>query len=324
MSESSYAYAFGRVRALETELMDSTQIKRMIDARTAQDALKTLSETSYGSYLPDSPDIPDIEKALIEELKKTYEIVRNISPQREITDLFELQYDIHNLKILLKSEITGISFDELLIPLGREGPESLAEALEGDLKAVSPFIGQTIEKARIIYGDTKDFQKVQFFLDREHARLLHQGFLKIPFLTQFFMLKIDLENIRNAIRAHRVGLPFEDIFLPGGSYPVAFFTEIKDQPAEYFMEKTRNRDYAEVVTEGLTQYQKIGSLSLYEKNTDDFLMNYMKKAKFYSLSIEPVAGYLFAKEREVRILRQILIGKMKHIDVTQRVSEVYE
>ena len=324
MSESSYAYAFGRVRAMEKGLIDSVQIKRMVDARTAQDALKTLTETSYGSHLPEKPDIPDIEKALLEELVRTYEIVRKISPQKEVTDLFELKYDIHNLKILLKSEITGTAFDDLLIPLGKEGPENLKAALEGDLKAISHEITQLVVRARKIFEETGDFQKVQFFLDREHARLIHRGFSQIPFLVQFHAMKIDLENIRNALRTHRVGIPFEDVFLPGGSYDLRFFTDFKDQPAEYFIEKTRNRDFAGVVSEGLARYQETGSLSLYEKNTDDFLMNYMKKAKFYSLSIEPVAGYLFAKEREVRILRQILIAKMKNIDVIERVSDVYE
>ena len=60
----SHAYAFGRVRALEVALIDTAQLKRMVDARTADDALKVLSETPYGSYLPEHPDIPDIEKAI--------------------------------------------------------------------------------------------------------------------------------------------------------------------------------------------------------------------------------------------------------------------
>jgi V/A-type H+-transporting ATPase subunit C len=319
----SHAYAFGRVRALEVGLIDATQMKRMLDARTADDALKIISETPYGAYLPENPQIPDIEKAIIEELKKTYELSRKISPQREITDLFEVKYDMHNVKILLRSEITERSLSHLLIPLGREGPENIKAALNGDLKAVSPEMQHVLSRARALYEETEDFQKVQFFLDKERSRILRTGFEGSPFLEEFYAIKVDLENIRNFLRAQKFNLDFEDVFLPGGNLDLKFFGEAKEA-AEYFIEKTRSKDYAFVVSQGLADYEEEKSLVSYEKLTEDFLMQHMKKAKYYSLSIEPLAGYLFAKEREARIVRQILISKMKGIDVTDRVSEVYE
>ncbi|MBU6997403.1 MAG: V-type ATPase subunit [Theionarchaea archaeon] len=324
MTGSKYAYAFGRIKALEVGLIDASQLKRMIDARTAQDAVKIVAETPYGSYLSENPDIPDIERAILQELERTYQIIAKISPDKAITDLLQLKYDIHNLKIILKSQITGHDLSHLLVPLGREGPVALRAACDGDMKAVSPEIAHVIQKSLSLYQESGDFQKVQFFLDREHSRLLSEGLATTPFLQKYSAYAVDLENIRNFIRAEKMGIKFAEVFLSGGTLALASFSEIKDQAADYFMESTRNSDFASVVHEGLTAYQETGSLARYETLVDNFLMEYMKKAKTYSLSLEPVIGYLFAKEREAKVVRQILISKMKGIEVTGRVSDVYE
>lgn len=323
MTESSYAYAFGRVKALEVDLLTTAQIKRMTDAHTAEDALKVLSESPYSTHLPERPDIPEIEKAILRELEETYEIVKKISPNKEVIGLFELKYDIHNIKILLKSEISKKQLSHLLIPLGREGIDNLRAAFDGDLKAVSSDIADIIENSRQLYEETGDFQRVQFFLDREHTNLIERGFKGHSFLEEFFTIRIDLENIRNFMRVQKTAIEFEEVFLPRGNFDIKFFEEIRDQPAEFFVEKTRNKDFANVVSEGLKAYQMTGSLAKYEKLAEDFLMQYMKKAKLYSLSIEPLVGYLFAKEREASLVRQILISKIKGIDIQDKVGEPY-
>ncbi len=319
---SEYAYAFGRVKALEVSLINSSQVKRMIDARTAQDVFKIIAETPYGVLLPENPRIPDVERAILAELKRTYEIIRKISPKREITDLFEVKYDIHNMKIFLKEKITGKSLSHLLIPLGREGPESLKAAFQGNLKAVSSQMAAILVKAETL-SDAKDFQKVEFFLDREHAHLFGEKFRDYPFLKKFFALKIDLENIRNFLRAQRAGLDFEEIFLPCGNFDLKFFTDAKDQPVTYLAEKTENTAVAFIV-EGIQHYEETGSLAFYEKRAQDFLMECMRKARFYPLSVEPLVCYLYAKEREAAVVRQIIISKLKGVEVRDRVGEVYE
>lgn len=318
----SYEYAFGRIKALEVHLLDSTQMKRLSDAKSAEDALKLFHETVYGAQLPETPRISDVEKAILYELRKTYEIICTISPERDVTDLFELKYDIHNMKVLLKSEASGKSLSHLVIPLGREGAEKIQAALKGDVKAVPPKMYALLVRARSLYEETKDFQKVQLFLDREHARMLEEGFSTSEFLRKFFSHKMDLENIRNYFRAKNAGVDFEDVFLPGGEVTMAFFKEANAQPVEYFIEKTKNADFAGVVAEGLSSYEDTHSLSVYEALSEDFLMQYMKKAKFLPPSVECVVGYLYAKEREAALVRHVILSKM--LGIRGRVGEVYE
>ncbi len=52
---------------------------------------------------------------------------------------------------------------------------------------------------------------------------------------------------------------------------------------------------------------------LLEKSFDDLLLEMIKSAKYLSFGIEPVLGFLIAKELEIKNLRQILIGKLRHV-----------
>ena len=42
---------------------------------------------------------------------------------------------------------------------------------------------------------------------------------------------------------------------------------------------------------------------------DDFLLSFVKGLKVEPHGIEPVIGYLLAKENEIRIIRIIMVGK---------------
>ena len=49
-SNDQYAYAVGRVRAMETRLLDRSKIDRMVEAKSAEEALKVLGESEYAEY----------------------------------------------------------------------------------------------------------------------------------------------------------------------------------------------------------------------------------------------------------------------------------
>ena len=68
------------------------------------------------------------------------------------------------------------------------------------------------------------------------------------------------------------------------------------------------------------------NLPFLESEIDDFLLDKIKKAKAIPLGIEPLVGYLLAKEREVMNLRLILSGKENKLPVEtvrRRLRDVY-
>ena len=96
IDSSQYAYATGRIRALETRLIGAGRLNRYLEARSAEDIGRLLIENGY-------PAASDPERSLNLELESTYELIRKLSPGPDIVDTLMLARDFHNLKVMLKS-----------------------------------------------------------------------------------------------------------------------------------------------------------------------------------------------------------------------------
>ncbi len=317
---SEYAYSFGRVRALEAHLLDKLQFKRMAEAKTASEVIKILSETVYA--IPEDADVPVIEEVLQKELYNVYDLAQHISPQKSITDLIQMKYDFHNAKAILKSEITSREPAHLM-PLGVVDTEKLKKAFKERIKDLPSPLAHAVEKARLKYEETGDTQVIDFVMDAEYVSAVLAHCEDIPFLKEFFRFKIDLENIRTFIRCQRFNLDFEQAYIKGGTIDVKTFLGFKGEPVETIISAVQTRKYSHIVEEGLKNYEETKTLTVYEKRTEDFLIEYLKKAKMAALTIEPLIGYILAKEREVKQVRLVLLGKLKGIDVEKRMSDPY-
>ena len=67
--------------------------------------------------------------------------------------------------------------------------------------------------------------------------------------------------------------------------------------------------YAPLLAEGWQAYQKEGLLYGMERLMDRFLQRHLDLARFQPFGLGAVWAYLMAKEREVRLIRLILVGK---------------
>jgi V/A-type H+-transporting ATPase subunit C len=317
---SKYAYSFGRVRALEAALIDKAQFKRMAEAPTATEAAKILSETAYADI--EGADIPTMEKVLQEELRRVYDLAQHISPRKEITDVLQMKYDFHNAKVLLKAEVASRE-PAYLVPLGIVEIEYLKKAFKERIKDLPVPLARAVEKARLRYEETGDTQIIDFVMDSEYVQTLLEYSEEYPFLREFFQMKIDLENIRNFVRCQRFGMDFAKVYLEGGTIDLKTFETSRGESLETLSHAVQTRNYSQVVEEGLKQYEETQQLTLYEKLTEDFLIEYVKRAKMVTLGIEPLLGYILAKEREVKQIRLILLGKLKGVDIEKRMSDPY-
>ena len=98
----------------------------------------------------------------------------------------------------------------------------------------------------------------------------------------------------------------------------------------FHIENIHNRlaatDYGNIIREGIEYYKSHNSLALLEKNIDNFIMDYMKKAKTIPFGIEPIIGYLYAKENEIKLLRIIMVGQLNNVPpevIRERLRDSY-
>ena len=319
MSENKYLYSVTRIRALETKLLDKTKIERMIEARNADEIIKILYETEYASSISEMKDNEDYETVLSKELSNTYELLSEISPVPELTNLFLLRYDIHNLKTLLKSSYLGEDSDTLLSSIGTIPLNRLKGMVkEKDFRDLDPILKECVEGIIGEFTVNPDPQLIDVTLDKCLYNLMYKSARdnKSSYLMDYISKQIDLINIKSLVRVKAMGYGrdfLKKVILENGKLDYAFFNDMFDETLEALIEKLAFKDYGKVVEEGISNYIKTNSLTKFEKLSDDFIFELAKKGKYVAFGIEPLVGYLMAKENEAKIIRMLMVGKINEI-----------
>ena len=109
-------------------------------------------------------------------------------------------------------------------------------------------------------------------------------------------------------------LVLRDVLIPGGRIDRKLYLDTIDGPLDAFSGALRYTAYSSLV-EGIENFRNTGMLTRLEKMSDNYIMEYAKKSRFIAFGIEPLVGYLIAKENEMRNLRIIMVGKINGIPV---------
>lgn len=331
IDDTIYGYAVARVKAMETRLLDQSHFERMINSSNTDEALKVLSETVYSAALAELEDAYNFEDILGDELSYTFNTVLNISPVPELIGMLALRYDVHNLKVLFKAKFLGVKSD-LLIPVGSMELSKLEHAVSEDNYLFLP--GKLRRAANNINEDfmlNRDPQIIDLILDQvlfEQLMDSARGY-DSRFLEGLFVRQIDLTNLKTLIRIKRMGLNRDfltRVLLPNGSISVHKLTAMIEEPVESLISLLAISDYAELVSEGVREWSEKGSASLLEKLSDNFITAYLKEGKWVPFGIEPLVGYLWAKEIEIKNIRIVLVGKINKLpakSIRERMRDVY-
>lgn len=331
IDDTIYAYAVGRTRALETRLLDRARFDRMIEAASAEEALKILAESDYANAVAELADIHDFEAMLSAELKETFDLILKISPKPEFISIMTLRYDVHNLKVLFKAKYLGIKSD-LLIPVGSLELDKMEYAVaEEDFRDFPEKLRRAAEKISEDFLINRDPQVIDLLLDQVlYDQLISLARAnKINFLEGMFARQIDLINLKSIIRVKRMGLDREllkNILLPHGSIPNDLLAGMLDEPLESLITALSMTDYADLISEGVRNWLDKGTISSLEKLSDDYITTYLKKGKWTPFGLEPLVGYLWAKEIEIKNIRLILVGKINKLPaeaIRERIRDVY-
>ncbi|HHU68888.1 MAG TPA: V-type ATP synthase subunit C [Thermoanaerobacterales bacterium] len=332
MSKNAYLYAVGRVKALETKLLSKSTFERMLEAPTAQDALKVLGETDYGISFGDAESVYDFEKIIYSNLKKTYKVVDESTKNPLFTRMSTLKYDFHNLKVLIKGEYLGDDYQGITMDLGNVSIEKIARAVRDmDYKDLPVVLKQAAEEAVVDFELQKDPQRIDIILDKHLFKAIYQMALETghAFALEIAQTEIDLININIFVRCRRMGRDvrfLETALLDNGILEKSLFIESYNEPLSAFTEKLFMGRYGEIAAEGIQSLEDTNSTTILERMMDDFLLNKSKKGKYATSGVEPIIGYIKAKENEGKIIRTIMVGKINNVPadkIRERLRDVY-
>jgi V/A-type H+-transporting ATPase subunit C len=332
MDKMIFNQVIPRIRVYETKLLDKSKLDRMIDAGSAEEALKVLKETEYGSLVASIKRADEYEIILSEELNRTYNLMYEISPVKALVDLMSIKYDYHNVKVILKGIFLNEDLSHLIISVGSLDPSKLKKIIENkELSDFPEVIRKGINDATIIFENTKDPQMIDIILDKYMFKsLIHiKDEMKDTFIDKYVATLIDSTNLKTLLRVKKQNKDrefLESVIIEGGFLNKDKILSMLNDEAENMYGKISTSSYSEFIKNGLEYYSKTGSVSLLEKLFDNYIMQMMKAAKIIPFGVEPLLAYIYAKETEIKIIRIIMVGKINNISgelVRERLRDIY-
>lgn len=153
--------------------------------------------------------------------------------------------------------------------------------------------------------------------------------LDYPFISDYFRHRIDLENLKIFFRAKYSGIPkerIENFLLTGGFYSPDLLLNNFDLSYSEIAEKihfTPYRKLWEAVADAIEEKETFVDL---ERSIENYLILYLKKAKYFVFGPEPIFAYGLARRRELGLIRILGMGKLNHIPseiLKERLGETY-
>lgn len=329
MKNEDFVEASAHLRVAEKRMLNNQSINRIIDAPTSLDALRLVSQNSeYDFSSIDKTE--DYEPILKDGLKKLYDKMYKLSKHREVIDIPAAKYDFHNLKVALKSKYTNKERDTLYSCISDVNPSDIKDFINepkssknedfyGDKEAALPsHLTDALEDAGNVYQEKKDPGIIDIVLDRHmfaHMLMLCEK-VSNPFITEYVQLSIDFYNIKTLMRVKNMqkGSRFlNESLIPGGLTDTDFFLENYDKSTDALTSIFYYKYFGDIMKNGMEEYSKTGNYSGLERVFDDYLMEYVKKAKYIAFGPEVLFAYLISKENEIRQIRILISCKNNNI-----------
>lgn len=321
--DTDYLSISARIRAMETRLLTRERLDRMIDARDDGEAMKLLAECGYN-------DAVSLDEALSQARAETFQDISAAVPDPRLAEVFQLKYDYHNAKAILKARAVGADPERLLLAGGRYAPAELLEGVRReDLRGVAEPFRLAVERARAVLEEERDPQKADLILDRacfeEMAELAKA--LDSEFLQGYVRLSVDVANLRAAVRVHRMDRDADflrQVLLPGGNVSEQAILSARGDALD---EPFRAGALGQAAALGAAAARPGGGpLTAFERECDNALTAYLAAARRVPFGEQAVIGYLYAREQELTAIRAVFAGRAAGLDgdtIRSRLRETY-
>lgn len=319
----NYAYASGKLKALQPLILDPVDIERMVDAPDFVSAFKVLNDTDYADYLLDIEPV-NYRDALRRDFMQMHTLLEQIIPDRNLFKLLYLDRDFINLGELYKVKYHGIPLhiDKLstdtVYPVERLSQMVLHDAhhqgVDADCLAIIAETNATITaKTDPALIDTL-LRQILFRWRLALAKRIGNAFVE-----QYVTTQINNANILTWLRAKRLGLPPDQAFVrlfEGGDASPHALIDLYHKPANalrnYFMNW-----YDRAVLKTFDQFLEKNLLYELEKSVEDYLTRITRRANWVPYGPEVVVSYYLAKRVAVFNVRLILAGKLNRVPLAE-------
>lgn len=295
-----YGFANGRVRSLETALLDRNRYDRLVRSGTLPEFLQALADTPYGKHLAEG-GAADFDAALAAAGRDNFAFLAEYAFDPWLLVVFRLPGEILELKRALKRALAAGG--EPVRPAAAAGSR-----LDGAITAVMAE-----------YAEKHDPALIDMTLDRVQQELLVSAALPSEFLSGFYALHADLENLRSLLRVKVMGderAVFAAAFLPGGTMSESMLAPLLAEPLETLATRFAATPFRVYVEEGVAQATNRKTFSRMERLGREMELSFLRQSRYATFGHEPLVTYFLLRENELRNLRGLYAARAAGLSET--------
>lgn len=316
---SKYAYIVGRLRALETQMVDQSMMDRLLEAPGASEAFRALNDMPLimGSLADHS--VQDFNQVLLGALQELKQLLLRLAPYPEVLDFLWYKYDFHNLKVVLKAKLSGQDYEDVshaLSALGTISDEQWERHLmEGEKIELAGALPQVVRSIEEDYEKNEDLTVISQVLDQHYLTQLEKiaETMGSSMITGYLRRLIDFSNLLAFVRVKETKkdeAALARVLVKGGYIPSAVFAEHHEKNYEDLRGTLEKKINADDLAHSLSRFIDEGMMISAEKKVHELQQEFMNKSKQISFGPEPVFSFFWRFENHMMIIRAILVGKL--------------
>lgn len=314
MAQPSFEFALGRISVLSTHLLSASQLRRIAEAGSTKEAQKLLLETGYGENAATEQELAtgEIDLIIRGQLQLTRKRIKELTPDPELTGLFLLPVDTHNIKALLKARLLGTSADEILRDGGNFPLDTLKDMIQTKYyEDMPPVYRDTLNEIESELGREADPLVFSAMVDGamfRHAKAIMDAKHEKGFIRAYFSLWADFQNTLSLIRAQNLHWELSQlrlVLVDAGEIPRTVFEECLDMPPEQLGARLNQGAHGADLVQAINEFAQTGDLGIIARRMQEGKMQIIRLAKWETDSLGPIVGYLYAREVEAEALRLI-------------------
>lgn len=324
-SESlDYGFAVGRVRSLETLLLDRNQYERLIRTNGVEGFIAALAETRYGQLMSSEADVNMLFLAVHQE---NILFCQGYAKDAWLKALIQMPADIFNLKVMLKNRYLGKNTrsNELLSGGGWSvkelnaitSPEAPRLPVE---KRDFVLAWRRAQEALRLAEEKQDPAVIDLVLDRLAQELALRWTTGKDFALGYYRLFADVTNLKTLIRVKVLNEgvdTFRTAFLPGGTIAFEQLQRVYELESSALNELRIDQPFLTMLQIGVRVRDGNESVLPIEKKGRELLLDYINQARYVALGYEPLWRFYLLRENELTNLRQLYAAKVAGWDIKQ-------
>ncbi|USN53204.1 MAG: V-type ATPase subunit [Candidatus Nomurabacteria bacterium] len=315
MSRDDYLYAAGVVRHLESNLLNPTDVERMVDAPDMESAFRVFHDTDYFDNVGDIAPA-EFNQSLEADLLQAKERIIEMCPDEKLVALVFMRHDYHNLKLLMKqkyfhqdatawaSPLSTVPFATLQENLMQEAQHELPDYIQRGIDLVE-------EKAATVEVQSAYIDR---WLDRQYfaERVQIAQEIDSQWIMDLVVLQIDMANLKTWIRGRRFQLDDRYLLaevLMNGNVTLDDYESLLGLSNEEALQRLTTL-VPSSLQPALERFRETDSLETLERDLENAELAHVREAQFIDYGPELPLAYYYAKKNAIRNVRLIMSGKL--------------